>query len=294
MSGRRNFLYLVADDFRAELGVDDPALHTPNLDRLALQATRFSRAYPQATLCVPSRASFMTGLRPTTLGVLSNTPTNALHAAATRLSIVELARTAGFATAAAGKIFHIQESRGYSLPWVKDTNKLLARPCETRAALNVTQPAERSLRSISFHPIVCSLPKSSRVQFGDEKVVEAALRRLDQLRACGVAEAEVPWASNVTRRHCPRGFLLLVGFLRPHNPYQVAAPAHITRELFTLCLPAALPVIAAPPPLVTVPASLLSDAAALGGAAIRRPASGTARFGQRRRANLSGPAGVTI
>lgn len=42
---------------------------TPNLDRLAAQGTRFTRAYCNAPVCTASRAAFMTGRRPRTVGV---------------------------------------------------------------------------------------------------------------------------------------------------------------------------------------------------------------------------------
>jgi choline-sulfatase len=37
-------------------------VHTPNLDRLAAQGTRFASAYTNCPICVPARASFATGL----------------------------------------------------------------------------------------------------------------------------------------------------------------------------------------------------------------------------------------
>ena len=67
-----NVLFIMADDFRPELGsYGSPAL-TPNLDRLAKRALRFERAYCQQALCNPSRSSLLTGRRPDTLRLWSN------------------------------------------------------------------------------------------------------------------------------------------------------------------------------------------------------------------------------
>lgn len=49
-----------------------PSLHTPNIDRLAELGVRFTRAYCQAPLCGPSRASFYTGRYMSSHGVMAN------------------------------------------------------------------------------------------------------------------------------------------------------------------------------------------------------------------------------
>ncbi len=65
-----NVLFIVADDFRAELASYGSPAHTPNLDRLAKRSLQFDSAYAQQAVCNPSRSSFLTGRRPDTLKVL--------------------------------------------------------------------------------------------------------------------------------------------------------------------------------------------------------------------------------
>jgi arylsulfatase A-like enzyme len=69
-----NILMIVAEDWSSfALGCyGNPIVRTPNLDRLAARGVRFNRAYAQATVCNPSRASFVTGLRPDTTQVFGN------------------------------------------------------------------------------------------------------------------------------------------------------------------------------------------------------------------------------
>lgn len=66
MNNRPNILFLHVDQWRADcLSIDGhPVVHTPTLDKLALDGVRFSRAYAAAPSCIPSRASLMTGLTP--------------------------------------------------------------------------------------------------------------------------------------------------------------------------------------------------------------------------------------
>src|SRR6266581_4504694 len=69
---RLNVLFIMADDFRAELASYGSSAHTPNLDRLARRGVQFDRAYAQQAVCNPSRSSMLTGRRPDTLRLWSN------------------------------------------------------------------------------------------------------------------------------------------------------------------------------------------------------------------------------
>lgn len=61
---RPNVLLLMADQHkRTCMGAyGDPVAKTPNLDRLARGAVRFTNAYCNNPVCTPSRASMLTGL----------------------------------------------------------------------------------------------------------------------------------------------------------------------------------------------------------------------------------------
>ena len=64
-SKKYNVLFVSIDDLAPVIGAyDNPYIHTPNLDEFASTGMTFRRAYCQAAVCAPSRASLMTGLRP--------------------------------------------------------------------------------------------------------------------------------------------------------------------------------------------------------------------------------------
>ncbi|WP_289042420.1 sulfatase-like hydrolase/transferase [uncultured Zobellia sp.] len=66
-----NVLFIAVDDLNNMIGILDKysGTKTPNIDRLASKGVIFSDAHCQAPLCGPSRASLMTGLRPSTTGI---------------------------------------------------------------------------------------------------------------------------------------------------------------------------------------------------------------------------------
>ena len=103
---RMNILFMVADDMNSALGCfGDQIVKTPNLDRLAARSVAFERAYCQFPLCAPSRASFLSGLRPETTRVLSLTvPTRKYIQDAVMLP--EFFRKRGYFSANCGKIYH--------------------------------------------------------------------------------------------------------------------------------------------------------------------------------------------
>lgn len=66
---RPNFLWISTEDTSPDLGCyGDPYAVTPNLDRLASQGVRYTRAFTHAGVCAPSRSGIITGMYPTTIG----------------------------------------------------------------------------------------------------------------------------------------------------------------------------------------------------------------------------------
>ncbi len=63
---QKNILFIAIDDLRPELGVYGKSyMKTPAIDQLASGGVTFARAYNSVPVCGASRASLMTGLRPT-------------------------------------------------------------------------------------------------------------------------------------------------------------------------------------------------------------------------------------
>jgi uncharacterized sulfatase len=66
---RPNILWISAEDLSPDLGCYGSSYSvTPNLDRLASQGVRYTRAFSVAGVCAPSRSAIITGMYPSTIG----------------------------------------------------------------------------------------------------------------------------------------------------------------------------------------------------------------------------------
>jgi iduronate 2-sulfatase len=103
---RPNVLFIAVDDLRVELGCYGSAhVKSPHIDRLATQGMLFERAYCQQTVCNPSRASVLTGLRPDSLrvwGLRTHFRQNKPDA----VTLPQLFKQHGYHAQDVGKIFH--------------------------------------------------------------------------------------------------------------------------------------------------------------------------------------------
>jgi arylsulfatase A-like enzyme len=99
---RPNLLFIVTDDQRFDmLGIVNPILQTPNMDRLAAEGVRFENAFVTTPICAASRASLLTGLVERTHGYTFGTPP--LADRFVDLSYPVLLRQAGYRTGFVGK-----------------------------------------------------------------------------------------------------------------------------------------------------------------------------------------------
>ena len=105
-----NILWICTDQQRYDTigALNNPHVHTPNIDRLVESGVTFDRAYCQSPICTPSRASFLTGMYPSSVHGCGNG--NESWAEAAPL-VTALLADAGYDCALAGKL-HLAGAHG--------------------------------------------------------------------------------------------------------------------------------------------------------------------------------------
>ena len=102
---RPNIVLIMADDMGfSDVGCYGGEIHTPNIDSLAANGLRFTQFYNNG-ICVPTRASLLTGLYSQQVGVFANSPKKYEHS----VTFGEVLRAAGYRTLMVGK-WHAQQT----------------------------------------------------------------------------------------------------------------------------------------------------------------------------------------
>lgn len=101
MDRKPNIIIFCTDHQRADFlsCAGHPLIKTPNLDRLAARGVRYSNLYVQNTVCMPSRASILTGTYPCRHTITSNGFNLPEH----HKTIAHVLRDAGYHTMAVGR-----------------------------------------------------------------------------------------------------------------------------------------------------------------------------------------------
>lgn len=117
-----NVMLLMADDLHCQsVGAFDGKIPdlTPNLDRLASQGMRFSRAHVNAAICQPSRGVLATGRYGHNSGVMGF-----MHTDRDIPTVMETLRTAGYLTGILGKVGHSTPKADYQWDFAHDQKEL--------------------------------------------------------------------------------------------------------------------------------------------------------------------------
>lgn len=120
MTNKPNFLFFITDQHRADwLGcMGHPVLKTPHIDALAAQGSMFHNFHVAAPVCMPNRASLMTGRMPSVHGLRTNGCVLPKRAN----TFVDVLAKGGYRTASIGKS-HLQPFTGLAPKRSKDTEE---------------------------------------------------------------------------------------------------------------------------------------------------------------------------
>lgn len=122
MTKRPNFLVIMTDQQRSDwLGCyGHPVVKTPNIDSIADKGVRFTNFHTASPVCMPNRASFMTGRMPSVHGLRYN----GCNLSRSANTFVDVLAESGYRTASIGKS-HLQEFTGWKSIWRQDEKERL-------------------------------------------------------------------------------------------------------------------------------------------------------------------------
>lgn len=204
-----NILFIIADDLTATAvsSYENKICKTPNIDKLATEGVRFTRAYSQYPVCGPSRASFMSGYYPnatTTFGYISGRE----NIGPNRKTWSQLFKDNGYYTARVSKIFH------------------MGVPIDIETGSNgADDKASWTERFNSQGPEWKAVGKAELVQGNPDGTIE---RKGGNVMTIVKAEGDdlvhsdgktAQKAIELIKKHKNEPFFLAIGFVRPHVPF---------------------------------------------------------------------------
>ena len=105
---KKNVLFIMVDDLRPELNIyGQSKISSPNIDALANSGITFNRAYCNVPVCGASRASLLTGIRPTSNRFLTYF-SSIKKEAPNVLNLVQHLKNEGYTTISNNKITHLK------------------------------------------------------------------------------------------------------------------------------------------------------------------------------------------
>ncbi len=195
-----NILFIAVDDLRPELNCYGASwIKSPHIDRLANEGIWFERSYCQVPVCGASRASVLTGIRPSRTRFLSY-DTWAEKDAPGIISLPQYLKEHGYTTISNGKVFHHLNDMKNSWsedPWhpIRDQDD----PVNWRD-YQILENQLTAKEQGGIGPAFELIDGDDSLYF-DGKIANKSLQDLVRLKESG------------------KPFFLAVGFLKPHLPF---------------------------------------------------------------------------
>ena len=194
---KQNILFISIDDFRPKISsYGETKMITPNIDKLASEGLQFNNAYTNIAVCGASRASLMTGIRPS-LNRFNDFSTRAQVDTPQAISLNQLFMDNGYQTISYGKIYH--HSDDFQQYWSeKDKGQIQSDFQDPKSIerVNNAEKGEYGNKNLTYE-----YPDVDDYAYNDGKITKNAIQKLKVLK-----EDDQP-------------FFMAIGYVSPHLPF---------------------------------------------------------------------------
>ena len=230
-----NILFIIVDDLNDYIGVlnGHKQAKTPNIDKLANEATNFKNAHANVPVCQPSRNSLFTGILPHRSKDFGWTPHFKQPHLKNKTTFIELLKQNNYETYGTGKILHANK-RNYWSEWGIeekynygphasnisqdgiDGHPLVPEPFKS---VNIVDGSFSPLSNIPY--VLDSL--GNRVEIGWRYNKKEKFNYVDEIeRDLMPDEMHAEWICNklteLNKINNKNPFFMAVGFVKPHTP----------------------------------------------------------------------------
>jgi len=194
---KQNILFISIDDFRPKISsYGETKMITPNIDKLASEGLQFNNAYTNIAVCGASRASIMTGIRPSEKR-FNDFSTRASVDTPDAIPLNQIFKENGYETISYGKIYHHKDD--FQEYWTEKDGGQIQSDFQDPISIARIENAERG--EYGKKQPTFEYPDVDDYAYNDGKITKRAINKLKALK------------------NENKSFFMAIGYVSPHLPF---------------------------------------------------------------------------
>ena len=194
---KQNILFISIDDFRPKISsYGETKMITPNIDKLASEGLQFNNAYTNIAVCGASRASIMTGIRPSEKR-FNDFSTRASVDTPDAIPLNQIFKENGYETISYGKIYHHKDD--FQEYWTEKDGGQIQSDFQDPISIARVENAERG--EYGKKQPTFEYPDVDDYAYNDGKITKRAINKLKALKSKN------------------KPFFMAIGYVSPHLPF---------------------------------------------------------------------------